>query len=260
MSHFILTCQRLGLLLVMTLAPTCVTGYRPLPTPVSTTPPVKISRTLTLPFELDGEAVYVSQHGTWREAILTGYKWTSNKGFYYNVSYQPDNSPEANVSLDRIITLATAQQRNIAVNVYDLATPTGVQQMLDSHNKWRKDIGLPPLVWSAELAKFSQEWANKLIATNQFKHYPNNNYGENLIFSQGKRMSPSSVVKLWGDEGRDYNPQTNSCKPGGMCGHYTQLVWRNTKQVGCAMAKSGNKEVWACNYDPPGNYIGEKPY
>ena len=166
----------------------------------------------------------------------------------------------ANIPTDRIITLAEAQQRKIAVNVYDVSTSTGIKQMVNAHNSWRKATGVAPLSWSPKLASFAQDWANQLVAKNEFKHRANNNYGENLAASQGKSFSPKSVVEYWGEEVQDYNYKTNSCKPGEMCGHYTQLVWHKTKEVGCAKAQSGNKEVWVCNYNPPGNYIGQKPY
>jgi hypothetical protein len=44
-----------------------------------------------------------------------------------------------------------------------------------------------------------------------------------------------------------------------MCGHYTQLVWRRARQVGCAAARGGSREVWVCEF-PEGNYIGMRPY
>jgi pathogenesis-related protein 1 len=144
--------------------------------------------------------------------------------------------------------------------VYDVSTSTGIQQMVNAHNSWRKATGVAPLSWSPKLASFAQDWANTLVARNEFKHRANNNYGENLAAAQGKSFSPKSVVEYWGEEVRDYNYNTNSCKPGEMCGHYTQLVWHKTREVGCAKAKSGNKEVWVCNYNPPGNYVGQKPY
>ena len=45
-----------------------------------------------------------------------------------------------------------------------------------------------------------------------------------------------------------------------MCGHYTQVVWRKSLRVGCGMATCGATEVWVCNYDPAGNWDGERPY
>jgi len=47
-----------------------------------------------------------------------------------------------------------------------------------------------------------------------------------------------------------------------MCGHYTQVVWRSTTTVGCAMAvcKDSQEQIWVCQYQKPGNWVGQKPY
>jgi hypothetical protein len=41
--------------------------------------------------------------------------------------------------------------------------------------------------------------------------------------------------------------------------HFTQLIWRDTKQLGCGVANCGGLEYWVCRYAPPGNWNGEKP-
>ena len=43
-------------------------------------------------------------------------------------------------------------------------------------------------------------------------------------------------------------------------GHYTQMVWRETTALGCGEAICNKTLIVACNYDPPGNYIGRRPY
>jgi pathogenesis-related protein 1 len=44
-------------------------------------------------------------------------------------------------------------------------------------------------------------------------------------------------------------------------GHYTQMVWRSTTQVGMGQASCpGGALVIVAEYNPPGNYIGQKPY
>ena len=65
---------------------------------------------------------------------------------------------------------------------------------------------------------------------------------------------------MWVDERRAFNAGYNACASGAVCGHYTQVVWKNTKLVGCGIASCGNSEIWVCNYSPPGNYVGERPY
>ena len=132
------------------------------------------------------------------------------------------------------------------------------QQMVMAHNQWRSKVGVAPLRWSSTLATYAQEWANYLAANDKFEHRANNKYGENLFWASGKRWSPSEVVGNWADEVKNYTYINNSCQ--GVCGHYTQIIWRNTTEVGCAVARSGNQEVWVCNYNPPGNYVGQRPY
>lgn len=212
------------------------------------------------PIPLDGKPVYVSQGGQWREARLGGYRWDSRAGFRYDVIYTANNTMERSVPVNRIMTLAEAQRRGIATKAYDVASQAGITQMLNAHNSWRKRYGVPPLTWSPELASYAQQWATKLARENRFEHRPNNRYGENLASASGQQLSPDQVVNMWGNEVADYNYARNTCKPGKMCGHYTQVVWKNSKQLGCGMARNGNREVWVCNYNPPGNYVGQKPY
>ncbi len=130
-------------------------------------------------------------------------------------------------------------------------------EMLHAHNDVRAEAGLPPLQWSDELAAYSQKWANSLIAKTRTVHNAKSPYGENILVT-GLGSTPSSVVTEWASESQDYMYDTNSCK--GDCGHYTQLVWRGTRKVGCAMARNGQREIWVCSYDPPGNFVGEWPY
>jgi hypothetical protein len=73
---------------------------------------------------------------------------------------------------------------------------------------------------------------------------------------------------MWAAEAPDYDYATNTCKAGQVCGHYTQIVWRSTTAVGCAFRTcttgspfgSGSWDFWVCDYAPPGNYVGQRPY
>ncbi len=131
------------------------------------------------------------------------------------------------------------------------------KEALNAHNKWRKQVGVPPLRWSNQLAKYASDCAKKITAQGgKLEHCRT---GENLFWASGRRWSPSEVVDRWGKEVKNYNYSTNSCS-GGECKHYTQIVWRDSKEVGCGVSRSGREEVWVCNYNPPGNFIGRKPY
>jgi pathogenesis-related protein 1 len=148
-------------------------------------------------------------------------------------------------------------------------------EMVAAHNRWRKTVGAPPLKYSKELAASAQEWANHLKESNhcQLEHSkPDGRYGENLFWAsamewsdgrrEAQRVSPKTVVDDWGNERTDYNYKNNSCANGKMCGHYTQLAWKSTTTVGCAVAlcKDTLEQVWVCQYQPPGNWVGKRPY
>ena len=43
-------------------------------------------------------------------------------------------------------------------------------------------------------------------------------------------------------------------------GHYTQLMWRDTRKVGCAVVGGRSEEYMVCRYSNGGNVIGERPF
>jgi uncharacterized protein YkwD len=131
-------------------------------------------------------------------------------------------------------------------------------EMLAEHNRVRTRAGVPELAWSEDLARAAQAWADTLIAEQRFEHQPNGKYGENLYRVTGRRVRPQRVVATWASEAADFDREANRCQS--VCGHYTQIVWRTTTEVGCAVARGGSREVWVCEYAPPGNYRGVRPY
>jgi pathogenesis-related protein 1 len=135
---------------------------------------------------------------------------------------------------------------------------SAAREMLAAHNAVRARVDVPPLSWSDRLAAVAQEWADHLVRQRQFYHRPNSSLGENIFEISGALASPAEVVADWASEARDYNYRSNACR--GVCGHYTQIVWGSTRQVGCAIGRASDREVWVCNYDPPGNWIGDRPY
>ena len=133
--------------------------------------------------------------------------------------------------------------------------------MLAAHNRVRRAVGVPDLQWSTRLSEIAQDWAGHLGREGCRMHHSGAaGLGENLAWAAGQRLSPAQVVAMWVDEARAFDPRGNECDAGAVCGHYTQVVWRGTKFVGCGMVGCGDSEVWVCNYSPPGNYVGERPY
>jgi pathogenesis-related protein 1 len=130
--------------------------------------------------------------------------------------------------------------------------------MVSAHNAVRARVGTVPLTWSEPLAIVAQNWADRLLANGQFVHSHNPDYGENLYEITGAAATPADVVNAFAGEVRYYDYPSNTCS--GVCGHYTQVVWNGTKEVGCAVARGGRRELWVCEYNPPGNWVGRKPY
>jgi pathogenesis-related protein 1 len=141
-----------------------------------------------------------------------------------------------------------------------------VQQLLQLHNEARADVGVAPLHWSEKLAIYAQAWADHLASTNcRMEHRPHSGkwkqeHGENLFMGTAGYYSVSDAVKAWESEKIYYGGGTLNPSNWYDSGHYTQVVWTNTKQVGCAKVECNGEMIVVCNYDPPGNVLGQKPY
>lgn len=149
----------------------------------------------------------------------------------------------------------------VSTNLDTSKLPTEEEKkiLLEKHNEWRAKVNVPPLEWSDELARSAEKWAKNLNRGCRFEHSKSGN-GENLWKGTTGAFPVSKVVDSWGEEVKDYNYEDNSCDPGKVCGHYTQVVWEDTKRVGCAKMECDGFTTWVCQYDPPGNWIGQKPY
>ncbi|CAF2106177.1 unnamed protein product, partial [Brassica napus] len=107
------------------------------------------------------------------------------------------------------------------------------------------------------VAAFAQGYVDQLSGHCILKH-SGGPYGENLAMGSGD-FSGVVAVELWVKEKANYNYASNTCN--GVCGHYMQVVWRNTVRLGCAKARCSNGgTVISCNYDPQGNCVNERPY
>ena len=135
-----------------------------------------------------------------------------------------------------------------------------------------KELKLADVTWDPELAAYAQEWADRLKVQTacRLQHRPKagrfaQKYGENLywsgaqVWSNGKRVAQpiaaDVVLDSWAREKAMLDLKAKTCS--GDCGHYTQVVWKTSVRIGCAVATCGTKDqVLVCNYDAPGNVAG----
>jgi uncharacterized protein YkwD len=122
---------------------------------------------------------------------------------------------------------------------------------LTRHNSLRGRHCVPPLAWSKRLEAVAQEWANRCV----FEHRTGN-LGENLAIGTSGAFPPASQVQSWYDEINSYDFANGRSSDGQAVGHFTQIVWRGTKQVGCAVATCNGQDLLVCNYSPAGNVTG----
>ncbi|KAJ0048751.1 hypothetical protein Pint_17043 [Pistacia integerrima] len=135
------------------------------------------------------------------------------------------------------------------------------QDYVNAHNSARAAVGVGPVTWDNTVAAFAQNYANQRIGDCALVHSGGGGkYGENLAWSSAD-LSGTDAVKMWVNEKADYDYNSNTCAAGKVCGHYTQVVWRDSVRIGCAKVRCNNGGTFiGCNYAPLGNYVGQKPY
>ncbi|GJS49261.1 pathogenesis-related leaf protein 4-like protein [Tanacetum coccineum] len=137
---------------------------------------------------------------------------------------------------------------------------TEQEEFLNTHNSARSQVGVANVVWNATVATYALNYANQRKADCNLVH-SGGPYGENLAEGSGT-FTATAAVNLWVAEQAYYTYSTNTCASGHVCGHYTQVVWRTSDQIGCARVQCRNNGWWfvICNYYRPGNYVGQSPF
>jgi len=145
---------------------------------------------------------------------------------------------------------APAPQQDPSKGPYDAANLKAAS--LNSTNFYRRLHSAPDVVWNDAAAAFAQSYTEKCL----WQH-SGSDYGENLA---GNYDSPTSAIDGWASEDKMYSYSSPGFTED--TGHFTQLVWKKTTSIGCAVTKCPDSTVkgvatgwfFACEYDPPGNY------
>jgi len=140
---------------------------------------------------------------------------------------------------------------------------TFADRLLAAHNEERRRVGVPALRWSAKLAGEARQYAEVLAQKQRLEHASRDvrqGAGENLWAGRAGFYSAEEMIGTMVDEKRHFIPgQFPRVSNSGQwrdVGHYTQLIWRETQEVGCAITPGGGQDWLVCRYWPAGNVVG----
>ena len=127
------------------------------------------------------------------------------------------------------------------------------KQALEAHNKFRGAHQAPPLSWSSALARDAETWAKKIARDGRLRHDDASD-GENLFSVFGREIDGSDPVNSWYSEVKDFDFTKSGYQSG--TGHFTQVVWKGSKELGIGKAKSADGQVFVVGrYRPAGNMM-----
>jgi hypothetical protein len=140
-------------------------------------------------------------------------------------------------------------------------------RLLALHNRERAAVGVPALTWDARLAADAAAYGPRLASYGRLQHSPHDlrpGQGENLWMGTAGAFQVEEMVGSWAAERRLFEPGTfpdvSSSGAWSDVAHYTQMVWRDTTRVGCALHTEGGWDYLICRYAPAGNVVGQPVY
>lgn len=138
------------------------------------------------------------------------------------------------------------------------------EDILERHNSERAIYGLPRLSWSGKLAREAQEWARELARSEHMRHAnraTRKGAGENLWMGTKGHYTPGQMIDGFLTERSMFRagnfPQVSTTGRWSDVGHYTQIIWPETQEVGCAIAQGRTNDFLVCRYFPAGNVMGQ---
>ena len=136
-------------------------------------------------------------------------------------------------------------------------------RLLSAHNRERARFGFVALSWSPALAQQAASWAQDLSRRGAFEHSrERQGAGENLWMGTSGYYGPEAMIGAFIKEGQYFRPgkfpDVSTTGNWADVGHYTQLIWPATRELGCAVASTGSKDVLVCRYFPAGNMRGQQ--
>ncbi|XP_065065301.1 uncharacterized protein LOC135691380 [Rhopilema esculentum] len=128
------------------------------------------------------------------------------------------------------------------------------KDMAIEHNRYRNIHSASPLLLNSRMSKESQWYADNLARKGSVNHSPLKSRPgigesiEKLCTKSNGIPTASQVVKKWYEE--VCNPGYNFKRDGKQVGtgHFTQIVWKDTKALGIGLAASKSEDGHICSY------------
>ena len=152
----------------------------------------------------------------------------------------------------------------VAASTLTIPASTAIgMRIVSLHNQLRYAAGVQPIVWDRGLAAAADAYAAQLARTGRWGHSPLSSrpgQGENLWMGTRGAFSVDEMVGAWASEGRLFRrgafPAVSRSGRWEDVGHYTQMIWRGSTRVGCAIRSSNSNDYLVCRYSPAGNVFG----
>jgi len=159
----------------------------------------------------------------------------------------------------------------MAVGVHgDIPSADDIADILAGHNAARASVqpsaaDMLEMTWDDELAQIASAYSDRCVWGHNSGRP--SGVGENIAI--GTRQTAAEGVQAWVDEVEDwtYDRLGSDCRPGAVCGHYTQIIWASSDKVGCGRTYCADMDglsfggyYLVCNYRPAGNYRNQYPY
>jgi len=177
------------------------------------------------------------------------------------------------------LILFTTMIAIISSQQYSPLNSAQISELLIRHNLYRAMKCQAPLTWDPVAADVAYKYATACVYAHNADRSdqyiaagyvcPNDQWsdcsytlGENIAEGTTGYYSLSDFVDLWVGENKTFLPPSGSgCPLYGdgtcNCGHYTQVMWSSTFQVGCGLASCSGMDFLVCDYNVPGNFNPE---
>ncbi|XP_063775550.1 cysteine-rich venom protein-like [Pseudophryne corroboree] len=176
------------------------------------------------------------------------------------------NRRDTKMSAGRQVVVSAADiesMKNVPLSAISPTLPEIQRQILDLHDEYRRKTDPPScnmlkMVWNEKARKNAEIVASQCkVGHSDVSMRNTDNYkcGENIYYAFDK-VPWRAVIAAWFSEGPDFVYGKGPVDINKEVGHFTQLMWATSHDMGCAVAECNNplfKYIFVCHMCPAGN-------